>query len=175
MTCKAKNPKQQLKFNIRVLFVPMLVGLLQLSACSGDVEVVNREAVTKEVTERMAAFVTAINSGDTEALIDFYSQSERFYWIEDGQVTYPNYKVVADALSGLYTTLESAEMRVLDTKIEVLSSNRVNYYSEYEQDLKMKSGYAFSINGAMTVLMEKEAGVWRFVIGHSSTKKERGQ
>ncbi|GAB5528194.1 MAG: hypothetical protein Roseis2KO_60660 [Roseivirga sp.] len=153
----------------------LLLCLIGLSACTkGDAsEEVDKAGVTKEVEARLKAFATAINAGDVAVLPNFYSQSERFYWVEDGKVTYPDHATLAASLEGLLTSLESTEMRVLSSRVEVLANNRASIYSEYEQDLKMKGGYEFSINGAMTVLMEKEEGVWRYVIGHSSTKKER--
>lgn len=172
---KAIKRNKLLKFNMKKA-VFLLFALVCLSACTegGASEMVNKAAVTEEVEARLEAFVNALNSGDATGLLDYYSQSERFYWVEDGQITYPDHATLAASLEGLYTSLESADMRILDRRIEVLNNDRVNIYTEYEQDLKMKSGYGFSINGAMTVLMEKEEGVWRYVIGHSSTKKERG-
>lgn len=171
---EAIKPKRLLKFDMKKAL--LLLSLVYLSACTegGASEMVNKAEVTEEVEARLEAFVIALNSGDATGLLDFYSKNERFYWVEDGQITYPDHATLAASIKGLYTSLESAEMRVLERKVEVLDHNRANIYSEYEQDLKMKSGYAFSINGAMTALMEKEQGVWRYLIGHSSTKKQRG-
>lgn len=159
---------------MKKIVLPLLC-LICLAACTegGASEMVNKTKVTAEVQARLEAFVTALNSGDAAGLPDFYSKKERFYWVEDGQITYPDHATLAASLEGLFTSLESAEMRVLERRVEVLAHNKASIYSEYEQDLKMKSGFAFSINGAMTALMEKEDGVWRYVIGHSSTKKER--
>ncbi len=153
----------------------LLVCLIALSACTegGASEMVNKAKVTKEVEARLDAFRDALNNGDVASLPDFYSKKERFYWVEDGQITYPDHATLAASLEGLFTSLESAEMRVLERRVTVLAHNKASIYTEYEQDLTMKSGYAFSINGAMTALMEKEEGIWRYVIGHSSTKKER--
>jgi hypothetical protein len=172
---KAIKRNKLLKSNMKKVLL-LLLCFSWFSACTegGASEMVNKAKVTEEVEARLDAFVNALNSGDATGLPDYYSQSERFYWVEDGQITYPDHATLAASLQGLYTSLESAQMRVLERRIEVLNHHRVNIYTEYEQDLKMKSGYAFSINGAMTVLLEMEEGVWRYIIGHSSTKKERG-
>jgi ketosteroid isomerase-like protein len=143
-----------------------------LSACVP--EKVDEVAVEAEVSERLEGFVAALNAGNTKELLDYYSRSPRFYWVEDGQVTYPDYATLAGSLEGLYASLQSAEMSVLERRIDVLDAQSAMIYTEYEQDLTMKGGYGFSINGAMTVLMEKEEGTWRYIIGHSSTKKIRG-
>lgn len=171
--CTAINQKKRLRSDMKKLL--LLLCIVGLSACGarGSAETMDKAEVTKEVEARLKAFSTAINTGDMAALPDFYSKSERFYWVEDGKVTYPDHATLAASLEGLLTSLESTEMRVLARRVEVLAHNRASIYSEYEQDLKMKAGYEFSINGAMTALMEKEDGVWRYVIGHSSTKKER--
>lgn len=171
--CKVKRRDQLLRFDMKSsLGLLLLVCIFILPACESDT--VDEEAVTAEVSERLEGFVSALNAGDTKELLDYYSQSPRFYWVEDGQVTYPDYATLAGSLEGLYASLQSAEMRVLERRIDVLDAQSAMIYTEYEQDLTMKGGYSFSINGAMTVLMEKEESTWRYIIGHSSTKKERG-
>jgi ketosteroid isomerase-like protein len=123
----------------------------------------------------MTGFEKAINEIDGQTLLGFYSKSENFYWIEDGNISYPDYAAVVRALGGLFYSIESAEMRVLDKKIEILSENRAYVFLEYEQDMRLKTGFEFSINGAMTAVMEKEEdGAWRYIHGHTSTKKKRG-
>lgn len=171
---EAINPNKLLKFDMKKT-LGLLICLIALSACTeGDAsEMVNKTKVTEEVEARLDEFKEALNNGDIAVLPDFYSKKERFYWVEDGQITYPDHATLAASLEGLFNSLESTEMRVLERRVTVLAHNKANIYSEYEQDLKMKSGYAFSINGAMTALMEKEEGTWRYVIGHSSTKKQR--
>ncbi len=169
----AMNLSKLLKSDMKKIL--LLLCIIALSACNGagSPETIDAEGVTKEVEARLKAFATAINSGDMTALPDFYSKSKRFYWVEDGKVTYPDHATLAASLEGLLTSVESTEMRVLARRVEVLDADKASIYTEYEQDMKMKSGYEFSINGAMTALMEKEDGIWRYVIGHSSTKKER--
>lgn len=134
----------------------------------------DKKALTNEIQQRFDAFVGNMNSLDGQALLDFYSDDERFYWVEDGKVQYANKEALAASLNGLVGMLSSSNMNVLETRVEVMGESNALFYAEYEQALTMSSGGGFEINGAMTILMQKEEGVWRFLIGHSSTKKERG-
>ncbi|OEJ99813.1 nuclear transport factor 2 family protein [Roseivirga misakiensis] len=148
--------------------------LLMTIACSPQEEkVVNTDKITKEVQARMDAFVASNNNMDLDALKGFYSNDESFYWVEDGKIQYANKQVLEASLSGLVGMVSSVNMKILNQRIKVVSDESAIAFLEYDQAMAMSSGGAFNINGAMTVLLQKEEGVWRFLIGHSSTKKER--
>lgn len=149
---------------------------MSLMSCGTEsTEILDKIALTKEVEVRFGAFVNHMNSLETEQLKDFYSDDPRFYWVEDGQVQYANKTTLSASLEGLVGSLKSSDMKVLGTKVEVFGNESAMIYAEYEQAVMMESGFGFDINGAMTVLLQKEAGIWRFLIGHSSTKKQRGE
>ncbi len=152
-----------------------VVLFLVLASCQHDnTSEFDKEALTNELHQRFDAFVNYMNNLDGEALLDFYSNDERFYWVEDGKIQYANKETLATSLNGLVGMLSSSQMNILKTKVEVTSASTAIFYAEYDQAMTMSSGGGFEINGAMTVLMQKEKGVWRFLIGHSSTKNERG-
>ena len=158
--------------SIKKIGLIVILGCFALS-CQTDTTT-DYAAIEKEVAARLQAFYDGLTSGSAEALPDFYSSDERFYWVEDGQVTYPNHAALVSSLEGLYGMVASVEARVLERKVEVLDATTAIIYSEYEQDFALKSGFNFSINGAMTATMKKEGDTWRFLVGHSSTKKQRG-
>ncbi|MBO3698173.1 DUF4440 domain-containing protein [Roseivirga sp. E12] len=153
----------------------LLLLIMALASCGPKaISDFDTEALTNEIQQRFDAFVGNMNSLDGQALSDFYSDDERFYWVEDGKVQYANKEALAASLNGLVGMLSSSKMDVLETRVEVTGKSTALFYAEYEQALTMSSGGGFEINGAMTILMQKEEGVWRFLVGHSSTKKERG-
>jgi len=152
----------------------LIVLIITISSCGAKTSNSNKEILVKEVQERFNAFVSGMNQLDGEALLDFYSDDERFYWVEDGKIQYATKEALSASLNGLVGMLSSSNMNVLKSRVEVINETTALCYAEYEQAMVMSSGGGFAINGAMTVLMQKEEGVWRFLIGHSSTKKERG-
>lgn len=154
----------------------VLILVVTLMSCNTEgTESIDKTALTEEIKNRLDAFVGHNNNLEVESLKDFYSNDERFYWVEDGQVQYPNKKVLLASLEGLVGMISDSDMRILNTKIQVMNATSAMIFLEYEQAMTMSSGGGFDINGAMTVLMQKEAGIWRFLIGHSSTKKQRGE
>lgn len=154
--------------------IPFL-AFMSLASCSSENEAsYDVVQLTNEIESRIDAFVDNNNQLMGEALKDFYSNDEKFYWVEDGKVQYPNKEVLTASLEGLVAVISASDMKILNRRIQVMNANSAMVFLEYEQAMTMTSGGGFNINGAMTVLLEKEENVWRFLIGHSSTKKERG-
>lgn len=160
-----------MKSIIRTLFVLAFAGFASCNS-NGTVSY-DKAGLTKEIESRMDAFVSHNNKLEAESLKDFYSDDEKFYWVEDGQVQYANKDILVASLEGLVGMVSSVDMKILNRRIQLLSATSAMVFLEYEQAMAMSSGGGFSIDGAMTVLLQKEDGVWRFLIGHSSTKKER--
>ncbi len=149
--------------------------ILGVTACNKSSNVsLEKQALAEEISTRFDAFVNHMNALEAEELKDFYSDDPRFYWVEDGQVQYANKVTLVASLDGLVDMLASSDMKVLKTKVDVLSESSAMLYAAYEQAMTMTAGGGFDINGAMTVQLQKEEGIWRFLIGHSSTKKQRG-
>lgn len=155
--------------NLKMIFTFIALGLLV--SCQPGFD---NDKVKTEIEDRFEAFVTDMNTLSVEELRDFYSDDARFYWVEDGQIQYSNKQVLFQSLTGLLQSLKSSNMKMLKLKVEVLDAESAILYAEYEQAMALKSGFTFDINGAMTVLLQKEEGVWRFLTGHSSSKKQRG-
>lgn len=136
---------------------------------------IDKEGITLEISTVFSSFVSAMNSLSTDQLKNFYSNDSRFFWTEDGQIQYPDKASLTASLGGLMQSLKSTDLKVLELKIEVLDQKSAMLFAEYEQTLTMQSNFGFEINGAMTVLLQKEEGDWKFLIGHSSTQKQRGE
>lgn len=154
------------------ILVLAFIGLVSCNA--GNESLYDETKLIEEVENRMNAFVAHNNKLEGESLKDFYSSDERFYWVEDGKVQYPNTEVLMTSLGGLVAMVSTSDMVILNRSIHVMNASSAMVFLEYEQAMTMASGGGFSINGAMTVLLQKEEGTWRFLIGHSSTKKQRG-
>lgn len=156
------------------IVIILLLAFLGLTSCNSNANSFNERELVKEIEQRIDAFIEYNNELDATALKSFYSDDERFYWVEDGKIQYPNKEVLSASLEGLVNMVSTSNMKIINRKVQVISATSAMIFLEYEQAMTMSSGRAFSIDGAMTVLFQKEEGVWRFLIGHSSTKKERG-
>ena len=150
-----------------------LLAFIGLTSCNSDDNSYNERELVEEIEQRIDAFIEYNNKLEATALKSFYSDDERFYWVEDGKIQYPNKEVLSASLEGLVNMVSTSNMKIINRKVHVMSATSAIIFLEYEQAMTMSSGGAFSIDGAMTVLFQKEEGVWRFLIGHSSTKKER--
>lgn len=151
-----------------------LILILAMSACEKPKNSYDKEKIAIQVADRFESFVMSMNELSGEELSTFYSDDPRFYWVEDGRIQYANKEALMVALTGLVQSLKSTNLEILTSEVEVLDEGSVMLFAEYEQVAEMKSGFSFNINGAMTVLLQKEQGVWKFLFGHSSSKKQRG-
>ena len=128
----------------------------------------------KEINEQLDSFSSYMNDLNSEELKKFYAKDPNFYWIEDGRVEYPNREALVSSLSGLVNSMSKTSFSIKDRKVTLLSDTSAMLYVGYDQSMTLKSDITFSINGAMTILLKKEEEQWYFLIGHSSTKKQRG-
>lgn len=156
---------------ITTILLLIFIGLI---SCNSDESAYNEAELVEEIEQRIDAFIELNNKLEGVALKSFYSDDERFYWVEDGKVQYPNKEVLVASLEGLVGMISNIDMKMLNRRVQVMNATSAMIFLEYEQAMTMSSGGGFNIDGAMTVLLQKEDGVWRFLIGHSSTKKERG-
>jgi hypothetical protein len=158
-----------------LLSCALFICFIVIFSCTQkEEEKIDKDQIAKEVISRYEGFVALLKSGTTEGVENFYSDDNGFYWVEDGQIQYPNKTALLASMDVLFDQVKSMDMRLIGKRVEVFNNNTAMLYVEYEQDMVLTSGFEFSINGAMTAQMQKEKGVWRFLIGHSSTKKERG-
>lgn len=155
----------------QILFIILLLGL---SGCTEVTQSVSdKQALTSEIAQRLDSFVVSMNRLSEVELEDFYSDDPSFYWIEDGHLRYPSKENLLGAMTGLIQAANSTNLKILQSKTEILDQSTAMLFIEYEQSISMKSGFELDLDGAMTVLLKKEDGRWNFLTGHSSTKKQR--
>tara|TARA_R110002124_G_scaffold251205_4_gene416418 strand:+ start:1682 stop:2173 length:492 start_codon:yes stop_codon:yes gene_type:complete len=130
--------------------------------------------ITKEIEESFESYVNHVNTKGIKGVDSYFSKDKRFYWIEDGVMQYPNRESLLKGIEEFYPTVSTVSLKVSKTNIEVIDSNNVMLYVEYKEDILLNSGYKFTLDGAMSILMIPEDGIWKFLMGHSSIKKPRG-
>lgn len=130
--------------------------------------------ITKEVESSFESYVNHVNTKGIKGVDSYFSKDDRFYWIEDGVMQYPDRESLLKGIHEFHPTVKNVNLKVSKTDIEVIDSNNVMLYVEYKEDISLNSGYKFTLDGAMSILMIPEDGIWKFLMGHSSIKKPRG-
>lgn len=151
------------------------ISCLLLLACSPVEKSYDSTALEAEINQRLSQFEDLLNDANADALADFYSDDARFYWVEDGVIRYPDKQQLTASMQQFYGMMKASDRQVGEKRINVLDANTAMIYVASKQNIELNSGFQFSIDGAMSVLMKKEEGSWRFLMGHSSTKKPRGE
>ncbi|MEM7372099.1 MAG: nuclear transport factor 2 family protein [Bacteroidota bacterium] len=152
-----------------------ILSCLLFLACSPADNTYDATVLEGEIHQRLSDFDHLLNAGNAGGLEDFYSDDSRFYWVEDGIIRYPDKQQLTTSMQQFYGMMKSADIQVGEKRIDVLDATTAMIYVPSRQDIELNSGYQFSIDGAMSVLMKKEEGSWRFLMGHSSVKKPRGE
>ena len=157
--------------------ITYLILIFLLFSCSEDRNqtAIDEDAISIEVEEVFNDYVTHVNTKGINGVETYFSKDERFYWIEDGVVQYPNRKAMVDAIESFYPTVKTVSLKAPKIEVDVLNSNTTMLYVEYVEDILLNSGYEFTLDGAMTILAAREEGTWKFLMGHSSIKKPRGE
>ena len=143
-----------------------------IASCGVDPEM-QRMNTQSEVAAMLDAYRAANNAMEVDKLTGFYSTDAEFYWVEDGKLQYPDRETLLKGIREFYPSVDSLKMEVFDRRINVVNAEHANVFITYKQDMKLKGGYEFSLEGAITALMKKENGEWKFFNGHSSVKKPR--
>lgn len=149
--------------------------LLVIQGCNQEKKYeIDSSQIKSEVQQTLQAYIDHANTKGILGVEYYFSKDDRFYWVEDGTVQYPNRKALIDGIQQFGPSVESVNLVVSTSKIEVLDADKVMWYAEYKEDLRLKSGFEFTLDGAMTILLHREDNTWKFLIGHSSIKKPRG-
>ena len=150
-----------------------LLILLFLASCNGEKQKVNTEVIEKEVVDFFNTYVEHVNTNGLLGADQYFSDSDQFYWVEDGVIQYPNHDALKEGIKSFAPTVRSVELNVLDKKVNVINASNAMLFLEYSQHLELNNDYKFSLNGAMTILVNKSNNQWKLSIGHSSIKKPR--
>ena len=154
------------------LTISFFIYLLVVS-CAAN-EPVDKTQIKKEVSDAFDAYANHVNTNGLKGVEKYFSTDPDFFWVEDGQMQYPNHDSLLANINQFYPQVDSVHFKAFETKIDVIDRGLATLYAEYRQDVALKSGYAFTLDGAMTILLRKESDGWKFFNGHSSIKKPRG-
>ncbi|NER14725.1 DUF4440 domain-containing protein [Leptobacterium flavescens] len=150
----------------------LLLFLLMLS-CKEENKSRPEAEIKKEIAGVFDAYVNQLNTQGLKGIDSYFSKDDRFYWVEDGLLQYPDRAALLEGIEAFYPSVRSVHMTVSGINIHVIDDNTATLFSLYKQDFVLNTGYSFHLEGAFTILLTPEDDSWKFLIGHSSVKKPR--
>ncbi len=143
--------------------ITMLLGLLALTACAQE-----NTNPAPEAEAAFAAYVAAINAGDTQAVAEMYDENPGFHWVERGGVQYTSGAQAAASLDSLFTDGGSAEMTVDNVQVAPLGQGGALVSAHFDLTMLDQAGDAqFAFDGWMTVGMVRRADGWKIAGGQT--------
>src|SRR6218665_1819866 len=109
---------------MKIITTAILAGvILAVTFCTSTPNAKSNEAqIKEEIARLLASYVNTVNSNGLEKAAAYFSEDERFYWVEDGMVQYPDRKALLEGIASLAPVVSSVRMQVLDTKIDVIDA-----------------------------------------------------
>lgn len=158
----------------KLLFATVLIGLVTV-ACDNKPEetVVDKAGIAAEVEKTFEAYVRQVNTDGIVYADTFFANDDAFYWIEDGVVQYPDKAALTEGIRQFAPAVESLNMQASAVQCEAINNEHAMLFVQYTEEIKLKSGFVIPLDGAMTILMQRKKGGWKFLNGHSSVKKTR--
>ncbi len=152
----------------------LIICFLAVCSCKKEAEI-NSPQIRIEIQDMFDSYVEEVNTSGIEDVHRFFSDAEEFYWVEDGVLQYPNKTALIEGIQAFSPSVSSVNLNVSKIEIIVINEKLATLYVQYTQEVKLNSGYQFTLDGAMTILTRKEDESWKFFNGHSSVKKPRGK
>ncbi len=155
-------------------FLLTLILLIPAMAYSQDkLSTRDQSVLESKVTEMFNTYVTHVNTKGLPGVEAFFSKSKDFYWVEDGLLQYPDANSLEAAIAAFAPTVKTVNLEITEFKARILGPTKATVYADFKQDISLESGFSFSIDGIMTIILAKEAEGWKFLSGHSSVEKPR--
>lgn len=156
-------------------YLPLGLLTLVLAACSVETSESQPDIskIEKEVKEVFDNYVNQVNTEGIEEVHTYFSDDERFYWIEDGVIQYPDKASLISGLEKFTPSVASVKMEVSEKRVDVIDQDHAMLLVQYVEKIILKSAYELTLDGAMTILMKRQGNDWKFLSGHSSVKKPR--
>lgn len=96
-----------------------------------------------------------------------YVADSRFQWFEEGVLTYRSSGELVKKLSQ-FPKGTKIDTRLSDINVRLLTDKLAYGSATFRTKITMPTG-PFEFSGVFTMLLERDAGRWKFVSGHTST------
>ncbi len=156
-----------------------LLATLAALACQptdrADLTTEHATAIADSAREALAEYGELISAGRWDSAVSYYADDPRFQWWEDGRLAYGSVEEIGSAIETLQASFKSSELNLSDTRIVPLAPGVAAVSTLYQQTLTDTAGRSFNFGGAITLTTVHTESGWKFLIGHASTGRTRGQ
>ena len=128
-------------------------------------------AIETEVRGFLDQYSEAVGDGRWEDVVAMYADDPGFSWAEDGRIAYRSTAEIREAFEGLRTQFTSASTEFVDPKIVVLGPDVAHVTASVRQRFTVSEGDDFSFDALVTAVVVREQSGWRFIAGHTSTRR----
>lgn len=143
------------------------------SAAEAGSAIFDEAELKAEISTEFAAYFDALNAGNYDAARQFYAADPRFFWVEDGILTYSSAEEAARSLEQMASS-GAIHVDTAAPRIDVLGPDVATLYTTHTTTVGEGEG-SFSFSGAMTITLVRTDGRWRFLSGHVSSPRPMGQ
>lgn len=156
----------------------MLVALVAatLGACARPGPVAftdaHKAAMTDSVTQFFTAYGTAMRDRDWDTLTKLYADDPRFHWVEDGVLRATSQADIAKEYAGIGAGLDSLPATFQAPVVTPLAPGVAAFTVAYTMTMYRKGGVAVPLAGITSGTLLHTSGGWRFLNGHSSTRRD---
>lgn len=153
---------------MRIRLVAILtVAAVWLGACQSS-ETSNK--ISKgDVETFLTNYVDATNNLDIAALVEFYSPSDDFYWVEaDRNSIYGSRDEIASGLAALTNQFDAVSLNIHDTRITLLPENAAAVTFRFDEAFFSGTDKVFELSGIVSAIIINEQGRLQFITGHTT-------
>jgi ketosteroid isomerase-like protein len=146
----------------------ILCGSLGLNAATASAQaptVTGSPAIADTVAHLFAGIADATNDLNLDRLLAYYDDSEALTYVAQGRVIRSR-AAFGDLLEAQLRGLAGADLRFLDTYVDVLSDDVAVVTATYEFDATLPDGRVVPTAGTYTCLFVRHDGRWQ--VRHSS-------
>lgn len=136
---------------------------LMLTATPGRAQrptVTGSPAIADTITQLFAEIADVTTTLDVDRLLAFYEASDALTYVAQGRVT-RSQAAFANVLHSQLRGLAGADLRWLDTYVDVLSSDVAVATATYEFTVTLPEGGSVRTTGTYTCIYVRQAGRWQ--------------
>ena len=135
-------------------------GLTSAPAAAQKTVVTGSPAVGDTVAHLFAGIADATNALDVDRLLAYFEDSDTLTYVARGRVI-RSYAAFADILDAQLRGLAAADLRFLDTWVDVLTDDVAIATATYEFSATLPDGRVFPTTGTYTCVFVREGGGWK--------------
>ena len=156
------------------MVLQLMAVFFLLCSCTPSNPSFDEKVIRQEVAQVFEQYLETVNSGRTLDIPAYFSDDDNFYWVEDGFKVYTDKQSMIASLRSFTEGVSEVSMQTDELTITPISNEVANLFTSYNQRLQFANGFELILEGAITITLVKESDTWKFLNGHSSTKKPRG-